>query len=196
LCNGVNKWAVWSDGRVELTFQPPAAHIFDLYLTCDGFASRSHGLNTVLPGARIELGDYVLPRAAVVVGQIVDADGGLLIEGWKVTALPVQFDRSLGITSFSSTSVTVDPESGSFRLENLLPCEYSIVARHGRTLETKPVHVPTLAGQTSEVELLYAGTAPSAMLQVIVQFDGPQSAGPAEGSLCAIARDGARVALH
>jgi hypothetical protein len=185
-----------ANGRFELTFVAAPGHYFNLSATREGRASLEWSWSELRAGAQLALGELELQCAATIVGQIVDPEGGLLIDGWRVMAFPDKVDRAHTGNSFSGRQVQVDPESGSFCIEGLPPGEFRVTAHRGRTQTTNPVRVTTVAGSVAQVELLFSGPPESTLLQVLLQTGAPTSAGPAEGTVWAIAPDGTRTALQ
>lgn len=185
-----------ADGNFELAFAAAPSDHFSLSATHQGFASLEWGWSDLRAGMQLALGELVLHREATIVGHIVDPDGDLLIDGWRVTVFPDHLERTHTGNSFTGRQATVDPETGSFRIEGLPPGEFRVNANRGRTQSTNPVRVTTVAGGVAQVELLFSGPPESTLLQVVVHTNAPASAGPAEGTVWAIAPNGTRTALQ
>lgn len=139
------------DGEFSLSFVPPRAFQFLLEASAPGFGRAAWRWNELEPGQGIDLGAVTLQREAVLVGNILDGQGNLLVEGWEVTASHGVVAGPRGRTTVSARSF-IDPATGQFRLSGLPPGEWRVEASKG-SLHIDAVRVKTIQGEETFLEL-------------------------------------------
>ncbi|MEZ6017086.1 MAG: carboxypeptidase regulatory-like domain-containing protein [Planctomycetota bacterium] len=181
------------DGRFSVSFVPPRAYQFTLDTTKAGYGGISWRWSQVAPGADLDLGTTVIEREGVLVGYIVDGQGALLVEGWRVSAFS-NWGAGAGDRSTLGAHSTVDPDTGAFRIEGLPPGKLRVSASSG-SVRIPDTSVTTKPGEETSVELRYTGPDPRRKLVVSISTRPFYPFRPDAGTVHAIAADGTRTAL-
>jgi hypothetical protein len=125
---------------------------------------------------------------------VVDVDGTLLVEGWRVTAhRNAQRDVAGG-----KTNALVDSATGVALFVDLPPGKYTVVAHGPLGVNAGGRNVELVGGAAADIELLYPSVDPMLQLTVALHGEGPSGArvGSTEGLVVeAVAADGARSTL-
>ena len=181
------------DGQFSFQFVPPQAFQFVVDVEAPGKGSIGWRWGRVKHGEELDLGRSVLEPAAILTGYIVDGDGALLVDGWRVSAWH-SWNSRIGGRSSQGEHTTVDPETGRFRIDGLPPGELRVTAQRGST------HIPeakivTKVGEDTELVLRYEGPDVNRRLVVTV-FSRPfYPFEPAPGTVHAVGGDGTKHPL-
>lgn len=156
-----------SDGRFELSFDPPRNFQFTLTITVPGHVGTIWRWQNLARGERRDLGDVVLRRGGTIEGRILGAGGRPVTDRWTVYAEPARGERLDGGEPVRPQTLS-DPNTGAFTLADLPPGTANVRAysRLGDWIDVTPVEVA--AGETARIELLYAGPDTSQRISVSV----------------------------
>lgn len=153
-----------SSGAFSIAFDPCLD--FDCTLTANlrGYLALEWTWDEVPAGGVKALPDRRFDGGLYVTGSIVDAEGNLLIEGWRVTVTPSGIDnfRAVGRTRF-----VPDPVTGIFRVGPLTPGELKLQAVGDHGLNTDTAVIQVQAGEPAHVLLRQAST--SALQSIFVK---------------------------
>jgi hypothetical protein len=125
---------------------------------------------------------------------VVDVDGKLLVEGWRVTA----HRNGPRDVAGGSPNALVDSATGVALFLDLPPGRYTVVAHGPLGVNAGGRNVELALGASADIELLYPSVDPMLQLTVALRGEGPSGAkvGSTEGLVVeAIAADGARSTL-
>lgn len=144
-----------ADGRFDFGFVPPQAFQFTIACTHADWANLGWRWSQIELGEVRNLGVVRLERPGVIAGHIVDGQGELLSEGWRVMAsMRGQADHHRGI---STKHTGVDPDTGTFRFTDLPPGQVQLTATSLAGERLKPVMVTSSAEEESWIELVHKG---------------------------------------
>ncbi|MCP3917387.1 MAG: hypothetical protein GY711_17715 [bacterium] len=146
-----------ADGKYSVSFVPARAFQFVLDVDHEDYGSIGWRWSEIEPGKEMDLGESVLEVPGIVTGYIVDADGELLVEGWRVSAWH-NWNSGMNARSSQGSHCAVDPDTGAFRIDDLPPGRLRLSARNSSTgMHIRDVWAETTSGEATEVELKYAG---------------------------------------
>lgn len=146
-----------ADGRLSARFHPPRAFQFTLKAKMDRYAGVEWRWDEIEPGAVIDVGEIVLRLGGTIEGRIVDKTGSPIVgEDWTVSV------RSLELAAGSGRDETqvialVDPSTGRYRAEGVLPGRVAIKAYSRRTKWIDGPSVPIASGEALAVDIVYRG---------------------------------------
>jgi hypothetical protein len=147
-----------ADGRFSIRFDPPRAFQFTLDAKARGCAEASWRWGEIEPGALVDLGEVVLVASGTLEGRIVDGAGQpLLGQEWSIEAV-TRDDLAADGRDETRVTARVDPATGRYRVEGVMPGSIELSARLELTVGELRVPVRLEPGQTLTVDLVYGGT--------------------------------------
>jgi len=155
-----------AQGNFELQFVPPRAFQFTLDLGAPLHAGASWRWGEILPGVVVDLGTVTLARGATVEGHLVDASGNPILGGSWTVYLTSEGLRRLEGRDECRVHAPVDPATGFFRAENVMPGpnEFQGYSRMVNWFDGERVNA--VGGETLTTNLVYAGPDTSHRIQV------------------------------
>ncbi len=142
-------------GRFDIRYVPPQAFQFTLTCTHPEWADLGWRWRQIELGEFKDLGKVPLERPGMIAGQIVDSEGVLLAEGWRVMANLESFaEHHRGVLT---KHVSVDSELGQFRIQDLPAGRVQLTAMSLAGEKLEAVYVNTTAGEETWIELVHKG---------------------------------------
>ncbi|MBL8896856.1 MAG: sigma-70 family RNA polymerase sigma factor [Planctomycetes bacterium] len=167
-----------SDGRFSLELETSEVAGVQVRMRPEGAAAQQWLWRALEEGASHDLGDVVLREAGALLVRIVDAEGRLLLEPWRVSAeiTAPEANASFGVKGFAvpfgglqAQSERVPAQEGVHRLRDLPPGSCTLRAHLG-VLRTEALAVVVRAGEEQELVLRHTGPRPESLL--VVKFLG------------------------
>lgn len=167
-----------NDGRFSLELETNEVASVQVRMRPEGAAAQQWLWRALEAGASHDLGDVVLRDAGSLRVRVVDAEGRVLLEPWRVSAelTAPEANASFGVKGFAvpfgglvAQSENVPALPGAHRLRDLPPGSCTLRAHLG-VLHTEELATIVRAGEEQELVLRYTGPRPESLL--VVEFLG------------------------
>jgi len=154
-----------ADGGFELHVDPPLGCEFDIVMSPPGLHRETWQVIPPEGEAVEDFGVIYLRGEGSLAGRVIDQDGAATGVEWEITALPIGSQR--GRSSDEPTHIgEFDISTGAFLIEGLPEGIVDVIAGSSSGAYLKLEHVPIVAGEVAECELVFKGPDPSRTISV------------------------------
>jgi RNA polymerase sigma-70 factor (ECF subfamily) len=145
-----------SDGRFEITLDPPLAFQFTLDVESEQAAKAEWRWDDLVPGSTLDLGDVTLETPARIVARILDAQSHALCTGWTVSVDAPSLTSAQGREP-SMYSTECVPGGTEFLIDRVPARRVEVSARTKSGGRVDKVVVDLAPNETKHVDLVYTG---------------------------------------